>query len=111
MSCTPTCHSPTRTQAHCAAAGCHRTFGSVTEFDRHRRGGRCLDPTGLGLVEARQVWASPERHQRDVVAATNLARLRSRGAESRAEPRTDAGGSPGGKQAENTELAPTGGRP
>jgi len=33
--------------AHCA--GCHRTFSTVGGFDRHRRGGACLDPTTVGL--------------------------------------------------------------
>jgi hypothetical protein len=33
--------------AHCGS--CHVTFTSVTAFDRHRRGGRCLDPVEAGL--------------------------------------------------------------
>lgn len=38
--------SGTRT-AHCSA--CHRTFTGVGPFDRHRRGGHCLDPADVGL--------------------------------------------------------------
>ena len=34
--------------AQCAACG--RVFTGVTGFDRHRRGGRCLDPATIGLV-------------------------------------------------------------
>lgn len=78
MSCTPACHNPTPSQAHCGATGCHRTFGSVTDFDRHRRHGQCADPTTLGLVEVRQVWASPQRHASAVRKAELLARGRLR---------------------------------
>jgi hypothetical protein len=36
---------------------CHRTFGGITGFDRHRRGGECLDPAGLGMhPDRRGVW-------------------------------------------------------
>lgn len=66
MSCTTACHSPTPSQAHCGV--CHRTYGSVTEFDRHRRSawptGACPDPASLDLVERSGVWASQERHQK-----------------------------------------------
>lgn len=35
-------------RCHCAAAGCHQTFGGIGLFDRHRRDvkgvGTCLDP-------------------------------------------------------------------
>jgi len=90
VSCTPACHNPTPSQAHCGA--CHRTLGSVTEFDRHRRGGACIDPQTLGLVEARQVWASPERHQRDSAGAERLAMARSRVAQPGTETRTGESG-------------------
>lgn len=49
MSCRPACRRPTGRQAHCGA--CHRTFGGVTGFDDHRRGGQCLDPASIGLEE------------------------------------------------------------
>jgi hypothetical protein len=42
MSCSPTCVQPSPTNAHCAAT-CHQTFGAVSAFDRHRRGGECID--------------------------------------------------------------------
>lgn len=51
---------------HCSAAPvsspCHRTFSSLTMFDRHRVGGRCADPADWGsdarLVDG--VWRGPE---------------------------------------------------
>ena len=55
MSCTNTCIAPSPTNAHCGA--CHRTFGSVTGFDRHRRNGECVDPATLPMhTDARGVW-------------------------------------------------------
>jgi hypothetical protein len=45
VSCLPSCIKPTPSQAHCAT--CHETFGSVRGFDRHRRGGQCLDPATM----------------------------------------------------------------
>jgi hypothetical protein len=48
MTCTSTCIKPSPTQAHCGS-GCHHTFGSLGGFDRHRRGGRCLDPADLPM--------------------------------------------------------------
>lgn len=46
--------------AHCGAALCHCTFTGVTVFDRHRRGGYCLDPVGLGMVRnERGLWGMP----------------------------------------------------
>jgi hypothetical protein len=32
---------------HCAAEGCHRTFGSETGFNDHRSDGVCHDPARL----------------------------------------------------------------
>jgi len=45
------------------ASCCHRTFSSLSAFDQHRKGGRCNDPTTVGLV-ARQkpygmLWGWP----------------------------------------------------
>lgn len=41
--------------AHCAT--CHRTFGAVTGFDRHRRRGVCVDPETIPeLVLRNGVW-------------------------------------------------------
>jgi hypothetical protein len=50
---------------HCAAPGCHRTFGSVTYFDRHRslagEHGRCIDPATIdGLFFRDGMWKGPE---------------------------------------------------
>ncbi|MEV6633897.1 hypothetical protein AB0M54_24410 [Actinoplanes sp. NPDC051470] len=47
MSCRRTCIQPSPTNAHCGA--CHVTFGAITSFDRHRRGGECIDPREIGL--------------------------------------------------------------
>lgn len=55
MTCRPTCIQPSPSNAHCGA--CHHTFGSVTGFDRHRRGGECLDPSALSMhQDHRGVW-------------------------------------------------------
>jgi hypothetical protein len=59
MVCTDECVKPSRTQAHCSAAGCHRTFGSVSAFDEHRVGGKCLDPEGRGLYVRDRIWRRP----------------------------------------------------
>lgn len=40
--------------AHCAA--CHHTFTSAGGFDRHRRGGNCLNPADIGMVSADRKW-------------------------------------------------------
>ena len=46
--------------AHCAAPGCCATFSTVANFDRHRRGGRCVPPADAGLVpDSRGVWRMP----------------------------------------------------
>jgi hypothetical protein len=57
--CGPNCQRPTRSQAHCAARGCHRTFGGVGNFDRHRRDGKCLLPSELGMVLKQGIWRVP----------------------------------------------------
>jgi hypothetical protein len=54
--------------AHCGGSKCHRTFSSMTAFDRHQRsrtegGVECLDPASVGLVAAEKpygtLWACP----------------------------------------------------
>lgn len=60
--CTAACRRPSPSQAHCAA--CHRTLGSVRDFDRHRVAGACADLASLGLVERGGLWATPEGHER-----------------------------------------------
>jgi hypothetical protein len=58
MSCRPTCIQPSPSNAHCGA--CHRTFGSVSAFDRHRRGEQCLSPLTIGLHADRGgIWRYP----------------------------------------------------
>src|SRR5882672_4649620 len=48
--------------SHCSA--CHRTFGGVGSFDRHRRDGACLDPVTIGLTvlagRAYECWGTVE---------------------------------------------------
>jgi hypothetical protein len=56
--CTPDCHRPTGSAAHCTV--CHQTFGTVGNFDRHRKGGWCLAPETLGMEQLRgPVWRVP----------------------------------------------------
>jgi hypothetical protein len=58
VTCRADCVAPSKTQCHCGS-GCHRTFGSITGFDKHRRDGRCLDPDLAGLamhLDAKGVW-------------------------------------------------------
>lgn len=55
--CRPGCVRPTPAQAHCPA--CHSTFGGVTNFDRHRDAGHCLDPAVLGMECRDGVWRTP----------------------------------------------------
>lgn len=47
--------------AHCAR--CHRTFGGVSSFDRHRKDGACVDPADVGLSlltgKAYPCWGMP----------------------------------------------------
>lgn len=57
MTCLDTCVRPTPAQCHCAT--CHRTWGGISGFDAHRRGGECVDPAGKGYVEIKGVWRQP----------------------------------------------------
>jgi hypothetical protein len=45
------------------ASCCHRTFSSLTAFDKHRKGGRCNDPESVGLVAREKpygtLWGNP----------------------------------------------------
>ena len=56
MTCLAICIPPTPSQAHCG--NCHVTFGSVSGFDRHRRGGECLDPATIPGIHrtATGIW-------------------------------------------------------
>lgn len=57
-------------RAHCSAPHCHRTFTSVTGFDRHRRrDGSCHHPANVGLVQRPDgLWSAPapDPTQRDM---------------------------------------------
>ena len=48
-------------RSHCG--GCHELFSSLTAFDRHRRGGRCLPPESVGLTAREKpygvLWGTP----------------------------------------------------
>jgi hypothetical protein len=56
--CTDACVKPSASQAHCTV--CHRTFGGVSGFDKHRRDGRCIDPETLGMrLTDVGVWRFP----------------------------------------------------
>lgn len=41
----------------CHCSGCHRLFGGIGSFDRHRRNFTCADPASAGLrLNDRGVW-------------------------------------------------------
>jgi hypothetical protein len=43
-----------RSAALCHCSACHRIFGGVVGFDRHRRGGECDDPAADPYFEVRE---------------------------------------------------------
>lgn len=63
-------------KAHCAASGCHRTFSTVSNFDRHRtidgERGACRDPQDIGLIDRDGIWGMPS----DPANVERLRRLR-----------------------------------
>jgi len=62
--CTDECVRPTPAQCHCPAPECHRTFGGVSLFDKHRHNGACLDPVTLGMTLMESgVWRVPMTEQ------------------------------------------------
>lgn len=65
MSCHPKCHKPTGVACHCST--CHQTFGSITYFDAHRKGGDCIPPHKLkaGLTLRNGVWRKPDQREHD----------------------------------------------
>lgn len=71
-------------ECHCATCGEH--FTTPTNFDRHRRGGACMDPASVGLVPASgrrpgaRVWARPPREGAPFQAAQHDAGGRSHAA-------------------------------
>lgn len=70
MSCTKDCRKPSGRMAHCGA--CHRTFGGITGFDDHRKGGRCNDPVEVNMHERSGVWRSNDQHPRSAGPYTPL---------------------------------------
>jgi hypothetical protein len=58
-------HQSGNRTGHCS--GCHRTFDSLSAFDRHRRDDakgvrRCLDPAGLTQETGEPVFAARNGH-------------------------------------------------
>jgi hypothetical protein len=41
-------------------AGCKRLFSSDSAFDRHRRGGECMEPQDVGLIPRQSRTAEDE---------------------------------------------------
>ena len=59
----PTCGSRIGSERGCHCPSCHQNFGDIDAFDIHRRGGRCLTPARVGLVELdRGGWVRWTRH-------------------------------------------------
>ena len=53
--------------SHCG--GCHETFSALTWFDRHRAGGRCTDPSSIGMRRNRRgYWTGAEEWPQRPVA-------------------------------------------
>jgi hypothetical protein len=62
--CDENCLRPSPSQAHCGVCG--ETFSRVSNFDRHRRDGWCLDPVTLSMTaDDRGVWRSPKSERMD----------------------------------------------
>ena len=60
----------------CHCGECHRTFSSLTWFDRHRRGGTCTDPAGLGMrLNKRECWTGSAEWPRRAVAFSEIATI------------------------------------
>jgi hypothetical protein len=63
VTCTSTCIQPSPSNAHCGA--CHTTFGAVSGFDRHRRGGECYGPALTTMHRDRNgIWRMDGRDPR-----------------------------------------------
>lgn len=86
MTCTSDCPRVTPGQAHCTV--CHRTFGGVSGFDRHRHKRRgnpevgsmatCIDPGAFGYVERDGVWREPMDHNKVAMFRNRVAGTRGR---------------------------------
>lgn len=73
--------------AQCTACG--ETFSTDGQFDDHRYGGECVDPSVLGLVEVDGLWGTPEGHKNRARLGAQIAVLGVRG---RAVAEREAGG-------------------
>lgn len=85
MTCTSDCPKVTPAQAHCTV--CHRTFGGVSGFDKHRHKLRhketgpmatCLDPGAFGYVERDGIWREPMDHAKVAQFRARVAGTRGR---------------------------------
>jgi hypothetical protein len=74
--CTDRCLRPTPFQAHCPT--CHRHFGGVTGFDKHRSNNHCLDPGAFGYVERDGIWREPMDQERVAAFRARVAGTRRR---------------------------------
>jgi len=60
--------APRLTGNRCLCRGCNRYFSTVANFDRHRRGGQCLDPKDAGLVLVKGIWKRPDSRTTQALA-------------------------------------------
>ncbi len=54
MSCDANCRKTRGRQMHCGS--CHLTFSGIGNFDKHRKNGKCNDPTRLFMTERNRIW-------------------------------------------------------
>lgn len=69
--CLPTCKPITATEeSHCTS--CHNSFYTVASFDLHRydpevpedQDNTCWQPESIGLILEKNMWATPEEHEK-----------------------------------------------
>lgn len=54
------CTADWQASRKCHCASCCENFSTVSNFDKHRENGACLDPARAGLVKnKRGVWTLP----------------------------------------------------
>lgn len=54
MACNSECRRARGRQAHCGA--CHKTFAGLRVFDDHRKGGACVELTGVSEKDG--IWGT-----------------------------------------------------
>jgi hypothetical protein len=59
----PTCRTTWTGLRTCHCSRCCCTFSGFTAFDRHQRGGKCLNPATVALMEFGGVWSYPAPDQ------------------------------------------------